>query len=112
MAALTSAQIRAAGLTDWRHSVRGLQARYATGSFATGLAFTNAVGAAAEAANHHPDITLTYPLVDIMLISHDLGAITERDVNLARQISEIARLQGLAAAPPEATAPGEPDSQI
>lgn len=88
-----------AGLADWRDLAQGLHARFATGDFAAGLQFVNAVGDAAEKAGHHPDVTLTYPFVDIALISHDVGAITGRDLELARTISDIARDQGLAARP-------------
>lgn len=90
-----------AGITDWRDLAQGLHARYATGDFAAGLRFVTAVGEAAEDAGHHPDVTLTYPHVDIALVSHDVGAITERDVDLARQISTIAADQGVEARPAE-----------
>ncbi len=88
-----------ADLPDWRDLAQGLHARFATGDFAAGLRFVNAVGAAAEEAGHHPDVTLTYPHVDITLISHDVGALTQRDVDLARQISSIAAEQQVAAQP-------------
>lgn len=80
----------AAGLTDWRDLARGLHGRFGTGDFASGLRFVEAVGEAAEELGHHPDVTLTYPWVDILLISHDVGALTDRDVELARRISAIA----------------------
>lgn len=99
MSKLTIADILDAGLADWRKLARALHARFRTGDFAAGLAFVNAVGAAAEAADHHPDITLAYSFVDLELISHDVGEITGRDLDLARRISEIAREQGLSADP-------------
>ena len=37
-----------------------------------------------RSANHHPDVTLTYPPVHIRLSSHDVGGVTERDIELAR----------------------------
>ncbi|USQ81952.1 4a-hydroxytetrahydrobiopterin dehydratase [Ornithinimicrobium faecis] len=88
-----------AGLTDWRDLAQGLHARFATGDFAAGLRFVDAVGAAAEEAGHHPDVTLTYPQVDIALVSHDVGAITGRDVELAQRISAIAADQNIEARP-------------
>lgn len=87
---LTSTQILEAGLDDWRQLAQGIHARFRTGSFTKGLRFLTAVTEAAEAANHHPDVTLTYPHVDLKLISHDVGALTFRDVDLARTISSIA----------------------
>ncbi|GAA4361220.1 VOC family protein [Angustibacter luteus] len=99
MEQLTLAQILDAGLDDWRKLARALHARYLTGDFVTGLRFVTAVTEAAEAANHHPDVTLTYPAVDLALLSHDVGRLTQRDVDLARRISEIAAAQGIAADP-------------
>ena len=94
---LTSQQILEAGLEDWRKLAQALHARFLTGDFATGLGFVAAVAEAAEQANHHPDVTLTYPLVDVRLISHDVAQITRRDLDLARRISEIARERGIGA---------------
>lgn len=96
---LTSTQILEAGLDDWRQLAQGIHARFRTGSFTAGLRFLTAVTEAAEAANHHPDVTLTYPHVDLKLISHDVGALTARDVDLARTISSIAREHGLTPQP-------------
>jgi 4a-hydroxytetrahydrobiopterin dehydratase len=99
MEKLTSQQILDAGLDDWRKLAQALHARFRTGDFVSGLKFVTAVTEAAEAANHHPDVTLTYPFVDLKLISHDVGQLSERDLDLARQISDIAREQGVDAEP-------------
>lgn len=96
---LTVKQILDAGLDDWRRLAQALHARFLTGDFVTGLAFVTAVTEAAERANHHPDVTLTYPVVDVTLISHDVSGVTQRDVDLARQISEIASERGIGAEP-------------
>lgn len=99
MTGLTSAQILEAGLDDWRMLARALHARFRTRDFARGLAFVTAVAEAAEAANHHPDVTLTYSHVDLRLMSHDVGRVTSRDLELAQRISAIAREQEVAARP-------------
>lgn len=96
---LTTQQILDAGLDDWRKLRVALHARFRTGDFTTGHAFVTAVTQAAERADHHPELTLTYSFVDVQLVSHDVAGITERDVDLARRTSEIAREQGLAAEP-------------
>jgi len=88
---LTADEVREApGLEDWRHLLTGIRARFRTGDFASGLALVDRIGAAAEEANHHPDISLTYPEVIVTLASHDVGGITSRDLDLARQISGFA----------------------
>lgn len=91
---LTHDEVLAARLDDWRQIWSLLKARFRTGDFATGLALVDRIGAAAEEANHHPDITLTYPEVIVTLTSHDVGGITSRDVELARRVSELAAEAG------------------
>lgn len=87
---LSTAQVAAAALDDWRQIRDTLRTRFRTGDFATGLDLVNRVGAVAERHNHHPDVTLTYPEVAITLTSHDVTGITSRDIDLAREISAIA----------------------
>ena len=99
MEKLTSKEILDAGLDDWRLLAQALHARFHTGDFVTGLAFVTAVTELAERAGHHPDVTLTYPFVDLKLVSHDVSRVTRRDLDLARRISETAREQGVDADP-------------
>jgi 4a-hydroxytetrahydrobiopterin dehydratase len=96
---LGQADIDAADLPDWRLFGTALLTRFRTGNFAKGLQLLNAIGDAAEQANHHPDLDLRYPHLNIKLSSHDVGGVTQRDVDLARRISELAAEQGISAAP-------------
>ncbi len=52
---------------------------------------------AAEEANHHPDLDLRYPFLAVKLVSHDVGGVTSRDLELAGRISELAAAAGVAA---------------
>jgi 4a-hydroxytetrahydrobiopterin dehydratase len=88
---------------EWRLLAQAVHARFLTGDFATGLRFVNAVAEAAEAADHHPDIDLRYLHVDMALISHSAGGITERDLRMAQQISDIAADMNIRSAPEEVT---------
>ncbi len=92
---LSPTKVAAAGLDDWRQIRDTLRARFSTGDFAVGLEFVNRVGAAAERADHHPDVTLTYPEVRVSLTSHDVSGLTVRDLDLARAISAIATEMGI-----------------
>lgn len=87
---LSSAQVREAGIDDWRHIQGVLKARFRTRTFARGLDLVNQIGAAAQEANHHPDINLTFTDVIVTLSSHDVHGLTSRDIELARQISAFA----------------------
>ena len=96
---LSGDQVAEMGLDDWRPILGHLDARFATGSFEKGLALANRIGELAEAANHHPDLDLRYPHLGVRLTSHDVGNMTQRDVDLARQISEAAAELGISADP-------------
>jgi len=96
MTKLTGEQIAAEGLTGWVRLANGLRTRIHSGDFATGLALVNAIGRAAEEMNHHPDLDLRYPHLDVRLSSHDVNGVTERDVRLARAISGLVADAGLA----------------
>jgi 4a-hydroxytetrahydrobiopterin dehydratase len=90
MTKLTGQQITEEAPAGWAYLLGGLQTRIRTRDFAAGLAIVNAVGAAAEAMDHHPDLDLRYTHVDVRLTSHDVGAVTGRDLRLAQTISTIA----------------------
>lgn len=96
---MTFAKVEAAGLADWRHIFEALRTRFRTGDFATGLRLVGRIGELAEAANHHPDVDLRYPHVNVTLFSHDVFGVTSRDVDLARGISEAAAELGVEADP-------------
>ena len=96
---LTFAEVEAAGLADWRRLFDALHTRFATGSFDRGLELVNRIGALADEADHHPDVDLRYPHVDVTLSSHDVHGVTSRDLDLARRISDAAAELGVAADP-------------
>jgi 4a-hydroxytetrahydrobiopterin dehydratase len=103
MTKLTGQEIAAEQLDGWAYLMDSLHTRIATPDFATGLALVNAIGAAAEEMDHHPDLDLRYTAVAIRLTSHDTGGVTSRDIRLARKIDELAAAAGLAAARDQAT---------
>jgi 4a-hydroxytetrahydrobiopterin dehydratase len=57
--------------------------------FAASLAFVNAVGAAAEAADHHPDIDIRWNTVRLVLTTHDSGGLTLLDLALAGVVDRL-----------------------
>ncbi|HUC05127.1 MAG TPA: 4a-hydroxytetrahydrobiopterin dehydratase [Acidimicrobiales bacterium] len=57
--------------------------------FAAALVFVNAVGAAAEAANHHPDIDIRWNKVTLRLSTHSAGGLTVLDLALASAIDAL-----------------------
>ena len=63
---------------------------YKTDGWPTTLMLVNAIGYVAEAANHHPDLAVTWARVGVKLKTHSAGGITDKDFALARQIEDVA----------------------
>jgi pterin-4a-carbinolamine dehydratase len=72
---------------------------FETGGWQRTLLLANAIGFAAEAAWHHPELLLSYPRLRVMLTTHDAGGITDRDFDLAERIEALATWQPADGAP-------------
>ena len=81
--------------SDWRIVRDDASTHFRTGSFAAGVALVNAIGRLADDANHHPDVDLRPDGVTVRLRTESGGGLSEREVVLARQISEAARELGV-----------------
>ncbi len=92
MAVLTDSQVQQAlgRLPGWQRSGIGIQRLFQFTDFNAAMQFVNQVAAAAEQANHHPDIDIRYNKVLMSLVSHDSGGVTQRDVRMAERINQIA----------------------
>ena len=58
-------------------------------NFMAGINFVTAVAKAADAADHHPDIDIRYTKVTCALSTHSAGGITQKDLDLAKQIERF-----------------------
>lgn len=108
---LTGEQIAAANLPDWRKLGQGLHARYLVSDFGAAARFVTAVGEAGDALGHHPRVTMGDGYVDLTLLSadavyrddegteHVVEWVTQKDVDLARRVTEIASEHALDADP-------------
>ncbi|HEV3188301.1 MAG TPA: 4a-hydroxytetrahydrobiopterin dehydratase [Acidimicrobiales bacterium] len=89
----------AEGVIEWRMLANMVAAHFRTGNFATGVAFVDLIGKLADEANHHPDVDLRYSGVTVRLMTHEVDGLSQRDIDLARQISAAAWTLGVAADP-------------
>jgi 4a-hydroxytetrahydrobiopterin dehydratase len=78
---------------EWDHVGDQLQTTVELHDFAAALAFVNAVGAAAEAVDHHPDIDIRWNKVRLVLTTHSAGGLTVRDLALAAVIDRLRPLR-------------------
>lgn len=83
------------GVEDWRVLFWGAFAHYRVGSFAEGARFVAAIAEVATAENHFPDVDLRPEGATIRTSSSVEGMLSERDIELARRISEVAATLGL-----------------
>ena len=74
-------------LQGWEFSGNVLTRQILFPSFKDAIAFVNRVGDVAEAADHHPDITIQYRKVTLSLWTHSEGGVTRKDLDLAAQIN-------------------------
>ena len=75
--------------SEWQEIDGALHKKFEFRDFAEAFAFMTKVAAVAEQQNHHPDWSNSWNIVEISLCSHDKGAITQRDHDLAKAIDEL-----------------------
>jgi 4a-hydroxytetrahydrobiopterin dehydratase len=72
---------------DWRVvDEHHIEKEFTFPDFAQALAFTNRVGAIAEAEGHHPDIYLAWGKVRVTIWTHKVDGLTRSDFVLAAKI--------------------------
>jgi len=79
-----------AELPGWYYEDKWIRRWFKTDGWPITLMLVNAIGFLAEAANHHPDLSVTWARVGVKLATHSAGGITGKDFALARQIEELA----------------------
>ena len=107
-----------AGLEDWRVLGDGACAYFRTGSFSAGVRLVRAIGELPGVDDHGPDVDLRPDGVTVRLLTtgDDYYGMSQRDVDLARQISALARDAGVASEPSAVQSvtviPGAPDIDV
>jgi 4a-hydroxytetrahydrobiopterin dehydratase len=96
----------AEGVEDWRVLFSGAHAYYRVASFSEGARFVAAIAEIADAVGQFPDVDLRPEGVTVRTCSGEYGALSERDVEIARRISGAARKLHLEPDPSEVQALG------
>ncbi|HEX7888150.1 MAG TPA: 4a-hydroxytetrahydrobiopterin dehydratase [Ramlibacter sp.] len=82
-----------AELPTWYFEDGWIRRKFKTGGWKSTLMVVNTVGHLAEAAWHHPDLTVSYAFVIVKLVNHAAKGVTDRDFELARKIEEVVMWQ-------------------
>jgi 4a-hydroxytetrahydrobiopterin dehydratase len=77
-------------LPGWECRDDWLRRKYTTPGFAHTMLLVNTIGYLAEAAWHHPDLSVGYAQVTVKLQTHRVRGVTASDVELARRIEDVA----------------------
>ena len=82
MAVLSTEEIEArlAAMPGWELREDAITREFQSASFPEALLFVNAVGHAAEQADHHPDMDIRYRRVRMALATHSEQGITEKRI--------------------------------
>ena len=88
--ALSPSEIAAmlASLPAWRLESGSLRRTYRTDGWRGSMLVANAIAFICEAADHHADLTVTWPAVHVTLSTHSAGGITPKDFEVAGLIDQ------------------------
>ena len=95
MKKLTKKEIetRLENLIDWDYVDNTLHTDFEFDNFKDCMSAMNRIAFECEALNHHPEWTNIYNTLDITLITHDAGGVTELDFKLAKAINKIVEVE-------------------
>lgn len=71
-------------LPGWTTDGKALVRQYTFASFPDAIAFATRLAFDAEAADHHPDLLISYRTVTVTWSTHSEGGVTEKDLTGAR----------------------------
>ena len=70
-------------LEGWQYRDGTIRRNYRTDGWRGSLLVANAIAFICEAADHHADLTVTWPSVGVALSTHSAGGITAKDFEVA-----------------------------
>ena len=85
---------RLKALTGWSRQGDAITRQFKFKGFPDAVAFITRLAFDAEAADHHPDLQVSYRKVTVSWSTHDEGGVTEKDFDGAHQSDTIAEALG------------------
>jgi 4a-hydroxytetrahydrobiopterin dehydratase len=83
-------KLKSAINAGWLEEENAISRNFDFKDFKEALAFVQKVGKLAEKIQHHPDIFLhDYKHVTLRLTTHDTGGVSDKDIDLAREIDAL-----------------------
>jgi len=86
--------VRMRNLPGWITDGQQLSCTYKFENFVEAIAFVNRLVTPAEAAQHHPDLAISYNKVTLQLTTHDAGGLTDLDFLVAESAAQLSAPPG------------------
>jgi len=86
----SDAEQRIKGLSGWMLYGDEIRKLYTFKDFLAAIAFVNRLAPEAEAADHHPDIEISYKRVTLTYSTHSEGGLTDKDFTGAATADRLA----------------------
>jgi 4a-hydroxytetrahydrobiopterin dehydratase len=81
-------------LQGWTRQADAITREFVLASFPDAIAFVTRLAFDAEAADHHPDVRISYKRVQVTWTTHSEKGLTEKDADGARRTEALARAFG------------------
>jgi len=78
------------GLPGWRHDRNTIVKEFTFAGFPEAVAFVDRLVPGSEAADHHPDVAVSYRRVTVAFTTHSEGGVTAKDLAGARMADSCA----------------------
>ncbi len=76
-------------LSDWEFKESHIKRTWVFRDFVEAFGFITRVAMLSESMNHHPELINVYSTVSIELKTHDLGGLSNLDIQLAKAINKL-----------------------
>jgi len=78
-------------LKDWNLKGDKLEKTFTFNDFKGSVDFLNKIEPIADGMDHHPDVCIYYNKVVIQLTTHDVGGLSDLDIELAKKIDSLVK---------------------
>ena len=85
----TEITARLSQLPDWELEGKTITRTFKFKNFVEAINFVNKLVEPAEAAGHHPDLSISYNKVTVTMTTHDAGGLTGKDFQVAQSITSL-----------------------
>lgn len=76
-------------LNGWTYDGKKIYRKFSFKDFRQAFSFLSFVALLAERMDHHPELFNSYNKVELWLTTHDLGGVSDLDIEFARELNDF-----------------------